>query len=105
MAPPVGQKATILILLRRVLLDADWSALSANQNQAISDEFVKYSKRNTHADYNSPLPADAQPVLANGVSLDAPVSLYWSDEFTAGGTGKKTIFYFILYCLKYCYRL
>ena len=94
MAPPAEQKAIILILLRRVLLDADWSALSANQNQALSDQFVKYLKRNTHADYNSPLPPDAQPVLANGVSLDAPVSLYWSDEFTAGGTGKKKGFLF-----------
>ena len=94
MAPPAEQKAIILILLRRVLLDAHWSALSANQNQALSDQFVKYLKRNTHADYNSPLPADAQPVLANGVSLDAPVSLYWSDEFTAGGTGEKKAFYF-----------
>ena len=94
MAPPAEQKAIILILLRRVLLDADWSALSANQNQALSDQFVKYLKRNTHADYNSPLPADAHPVLANGVSLDAPVSLYWSDEFTAGGTGKKKGFLF-----------
>ena len=52
-------------------------------------QFENPMKRNTHADYNSPLPADAQPVLANGVTLDAPVSLYWSDEFTAGGTGKQ----------------
>ena len=64
------------------------------KNGALSVQFVKYLKRNTHADYNSPLPADAQPVLANGVSLDAPVTLYWSDEFTAGGTGKKKAFYF-----------
>ena len=33
------------------------------------------------------MPADVEPFLASGVSLDAPVSLFWSDEFSAGSTG------------------
>ena len=55
----------------------------------MTGDFAEFGMRNTHQDYYSPV--DASPVLADGVTLDKPVMLFWSDEFEGPDSGPLAI--------------